>query len=171
MMGRELTAFSSSWRTALLIIGAITFVALGLWMTGFFGEPPASRRWPPAAVHLIGWASIVFFGGGALLGIRRLFDSGVQLRISAHGIEWKPWSEQTIPWAQIRNVSVWQHRRQKAIILTLNDPERYPSSSLLGKLSGFNRALTGGDFAISLTGLDKSFEEAFLAIGDYWPRR
>jgi hypothetical protein len=151
----------------LIILGAIAFVALGAWMIGLFGQPPQSRRWSPAMVHLVGWSSIIFFGTCAAVGIRRDFDSGPQLTISPRGIQWKPWSEDTIPWKEIRDVSVWDFRRQKAIILALRNPERYPSSSLAGKLAGLNRGLTGGDISISLTGLDKSFDEAFTAIREF----
>ncbi|MFL6728970.1 MAG: STM3941 family protein [Sphingomicrobium sp.] len=152
---------------ALIILGAIGFVALGSWMAGLFGEPLPSRRWSPAAVHLIGWSSIVFFGACAVVGIRRALDTGPQLTISAQGIQWRPWSQDTIPWREIRDVSVWEFRRQKAIVLVLYHPEQYPSSSLAGKLASVNRGLTGGDISISLTGLDKSFDEAFAAIGKF----
>jgi hypothetical protein len=163
-MQRELTAYSSPWRMGLILLGAFVFVVLGFWMVGLFGEVPESRRWPAGIAQLVGWASIIFFGFCAVVGIPRMFDKDAQLRISPDGILFKPWSKTTIPWQEIHDVSIWQHRRQKAIVLHLGHPEQYPSSSFLGKLAGMNRALTGGDISISLTGLDKSFDEALTTI-------
>ena len=163
----DLTARSSPWRMALLLLGAVGFIALGLWLTGLFGEPPQSRRWSPAMVHVIGWAAILFFGACAIVGAGRALDSGPQLTISVLGIQWRPWSEDVIPWAEIRDVSVWQFGAQKAIVLQLDNPARFPSRAVLGKLAGANRAMTGGDISISLTGLDKSFDEAFAAIREF----
>ena len=162
-----LTAYSSPWRMALVVLGSIVFVALGLWMVGLFGEVPENRRWSREFVQIFGWISIIFFGLCAIVGTRRALDSDAQLRISASGIYWKPWSEVTIPWHEVREVSGWRYRRQKFILLSLNHPERYPSSSLLGKLAAANRALAGGDISISLVGLDKSFEEAMDAIDEF----
>lgn len=163
-MGDELVAYSSPWRMALLILGAILFVALGLWMVGLFGEVPQSRRWSPEIIWIIGWASILFFGAAAIFGIRRAFDRDIQLRVSDQGIYWKPWSADTIPWHEVRDVGVWEFRKQKTIILCLHHPERYPSRTLLGKLAGANRGFTGGDISISLSGMTKSFDDTFATI-------
>ncbi len=64
-------------------------------------------------------------------------------------------------------MSVWQFGAKKAIVLQLDNPARFPSRTVLGKLAGANRAMTGGDISISLTGLDKSFDEAFAAIREF----
>ena len=167
----ELTARSSPGRSLLLILGSIAFVLGGLWMAGLFGEPPASRRWSPEMVRLIGWVAIIFFGACAILWTRRAFDGDPQLEISGAGIKWKPWSGDTIPWREIGDVSVWRHRGQRAIVLHLVNRERFPSRTLLGRLAGANRALTGGDISILMTGLDASFDQAFAAIRQYWPPR
>ena len=166
-MRQPLTAYSSPWRMALMVFGSVVFVAIGVWMTGLFGEPPESRRWSPGLVQSFGWFSIVFFGACAIVGIRRAVDTDVQLRISEQGIYWTPWSEKTIPWYEIRDVRMWEHRRQRMIILCLTHPERYPSMSLLGKFAALNRGLTGGDIAISLTGTDKSFDEALGTVEEF----
>jgi hypothetical protein len=167
MMKRELTANYSPWRMAFILLGAAVFVVLGFWMIGLFGEVPHNRRWPAEIVQIVGWLSIVFFGACAIIGVPRLFNADLQLRVSEHGIYWKPWSDDTIPWHEIRDVRVWEYRRQKAIVLCLEHPERYPSKSLLGKLAALNRGLMGGDVSISLTGMNRSFGEAFATIQEF----
>jgi hypothetical protein len=99
-----------------------------------------------------------------------LFDTEVQVRINASGIYWKRCSDYTILWSDITNVSVWEFQRQKSIILTLRDPARYLSVESMGKLARANRALTGGDVAITLSGTDGRFDDAMAAIGHYWRR-
>ena len=154
-------ARSSPWRILLLVAGGIAFVALGVWIAGIAGTPPKpGREW-------VGWASIVFFGLCSVFGVRRLFDSSEQLRISGSGIYYKPWAEQVIPWSEITDISVWEFKRQKSLILHLAHPERYPSTTLLGKMARANRMLTGGDVAVSLTGMDRSFAEALAAVESF----
>jgi len=156
-------ARSSPSRLMLIVAGALAFVALGVWLAGILGEPPEpGREW-------IGWVAIIFFGGCALVAAPRLFDSSEQVKISGAGVYAKQWSEQTIPWHEIIDISVWEFRGQRSLILHLANPERYPSSTLLGKMTGVNRALTGGDVAISLTGTDRKFADA-LAGAEYFRR-
>ena len=155
---QSFVARSSPWRLLLLVAGALAFVALGVWIAGIAGPPPKpGREW-------IGWASIIFFGFCGIIGFRRVFDSSEQVKISSFGIYCKQWSEQTIPWSEITDISVWEFKRQKSLILQLAHPERYPSTTLLGKMAAVNRALTGGDVAISLTGMDRSFADALGAV-------
>jgi hypothetical protein len=164
----DFVAKPSKMRIALLILGSAAFVSLGLWMIGVFGTPPENNRYSPTSITLIGWASILFFGFCGAVSCRLFFDSGDQVRINASGIFWKRWSDQTILWSDITDIGVWEHQRQKSIILNLRDPSRYPSSTVMGKLSGANRALTGGDIAITLSGTDGRFDDAMAAIEHFW---
>lgn len=164
---RDFVAYPSRLRIALLILLAVGFVVLGLWMVGRLGPVPTSRRYAPMTVLVTGWAAVVFFGLCALAGVKRLFESGEQVRIGAAGIRWVRWSDQTIPWTEIRDVTVWTYKRQRAIVLHLRDPARFPGRGPLAVLARANRALTGGDIAISLTGTDRSFAQAMAAIADF----
>ena len=146
------------WRLILLFLLSLGFVVGGFWAAGFFGHAPKpGKEW-------IGWLSIVFFGLCSVLIFGRLFDKNDQVRISSLGIYSKQWSEDTIPWSEITNVSVWEFKQQKNIILQLREPERYSSTTLLGKLAKVNRLLTGGDVAINLVGTDSNFNDAMAAI-------
>ncbi len=167
---KDFVANPSKLRIALLILGSAVFVALGFWMIGTFGPPPESQRYGPAFIKIIGWVAIIFFGFCGLAIAKMLFDSDEQVRINALGIYWKRWSSQTIPWSEITDVGVWEYQRQKSIILNLRDPARFPSSTVMGKLAAANRALTGGDIAITLSGTDGRFDEAMAAI-EHFRRR
>lgn len=164
---KEFVAYPSRWRIALLALAAAAFVALGLWMGGAFGSSPVSRRYPPIEIFAIGWVSVLFFGLCGAVAMRKLFETSEQLRIGTAGVRSAAWSDQTIPWSEISDVTTWRYNRQKAIILHLRDPARFPRSGLGSRFSGVNRKLTGGDVAISLIGTDRSFNEAMSAIAHF----
>jgi len=146
-----------------MVLGCFAFVAAGLWIAGVFGEAPEpGREW-------VGWLSAVFFGACGAVACSRLFDDDVQLRISGSGIYYSQWSEQTIPWGAIAEVSVVEFKRHKFLNLHLVRPALYPSTTLSGKMAKANRMLTGGDITINLTGMDCGFDEVFAAI-EYFRR-
>ena len=144
-----------------MLLGSLAFVTAGIWIAGGFGEAPEpGREW-------VGWLSILFFGACGLVIGGRLFDDDVQIRISGSGIYSRQWSEQTIPWGAVTEVSVWRFKRNKFLILHLVRPEHYPPTTFSAKMAKANRTLTGGDIAIDLTGMDCSFDEASVAIEYY----
>lgn len=145
-------------RLLLLAAVSLVFVAAGMWMAGLFGAADHSR------MPLIGWIAIVFFGACAIGWIARLFDRREQLSISAAGIRFLPWSGDTIPWSEIEKVSVWEYKGTKTILLHLVHPWMFPSRTVLGKLAGINKRLTGGDISINVAGLDCGFNQVMAAI-------
>lgn len=163
----DFVAYPSPKRIALLLLLAIGFVALGLWMGGVFGPPPASHRYPPALVFSVAWFCVVFFGLCGVAGVKKLVDGREELRIGPAGIRSTPWSDQTIPWSEVVDVTTWTYRGSKLIILHLRDASRFPGRGLAGLVAGANRALTGGDIAIALTATDRPFDDALAAIARF----
>lgn len=163
----DFVAYSSRWRIAVYGLGAIAFVAIGLWMVGAFGFPPVWRHTPAAVTFLVGWSSVIFFGLCSVVCVKRLFNNREQLRIGLTGVRSALWSDQTISWSEIADVTTWSFRRQTAIILHLRDAKRFPRRGVGAMLASANRMLTGGDVSITLTGTDRGFEEAMSAIGRF----
>lgn len=164
------TARFSKGRTLVMLAGALAFVAAGCWMIGLFGPAPVSARFGPAKTLIAGWAGILFFGLCALIFVRRLINDQPALRITPSGIQAAQWSDDTIPWSQITDVTTWTHRTQTMIVLHLRNPEMFPGRGLAGMLAKANRGLTGGDVAITLTGTNRSLDDALAAIAQYLPR-
>ncbi|WP_162814935.1 STM3941 family protein [Erythrobacter aureus] len=164
------TARSSRWRVLLLAGGALLFVVGGLWIAGVLGEAPTSRRYSADMREVIGWVSVLFFGAVFIALLKQLFDDNTLLTIDARGIRSAQWSDDTIPWSEIVNVSTWSYKGSTSIILHLRNPSSYPGRGLRGWLSGANRALTGGDVAIAMVSSDKSVEETLDAIDFFRPR-
>ena len=164
---RDFIAYNSRWRVAGLILLAVAFVLLGLWMVGAFGAPPSSRRYPAPLTMGIGWLSLVFFGLCGIALAKKFFDAQVQLQIGPSGVRWYPWSDQLVPWSEIQRVTTWSVKRQKFIVLHLRNPERFRGRGLTAIFGSANRRMTGGDICISLTGTNRSLDDAMSAIAHF----
>jgi len=163
----DFLAHTSRWRTTLLALSSAAFVALGLWMAGAFGPVPEFRRYPAIFVSGLGWVSVILFGFFRVVWVKKLFDAPEQLRIGQTGVRSARWSDATIPWSEIIDVTAWSFNGQKAIILHLRDPARFPGRGLTAVFAKTNRSLMRGDIAISLTGTDRRFDEAMAAIARF----
>jgi hypothetical protein len=163
----DFIACNSRPRIAMLVLLSGMFVVGGLWMLGAFGSPPQSHRYPAAVIPAIGWSSLIFFGLCGIAWARKFFDRRVQLQIGPSGVRWHSWSDDLIPWSEVQDVTIWSYRRQKCIVLHLRDPELFPGRGLAAMLAGANRKMTGGDISISLTGTDRTFEDAMAAIESF----
>jgi hypothetical protein len=153
------------FRTGLLLLAALGFVALGLFFVGAFGPVPRpGQEW-------VGWTSIPFFGLCFVVGLPRLFDRRDQIVIDGSGIQWCQWSEATIPWSAIRAIEKREIRRQKFLCLHLEDPGRFPPSTMTGRLGGANRILGFGDIALATTGTNRGFDDLVAAIVRHAPSR
>jgi hypothetical protein len=163
----DFIASNSRYRIVALTLLSVGFVLLGLWLIGAFGPPPASSRYSAPMMTGIGWISLIFFGLCGSVWVAKLLDTRAQLEIGQSGIRWRPWSDQLIPWAAIRDVTTLEVQGQKFIVLHLRDPSRFPGRGLKAALAGVNRRLAGGDIFISLTGTDRAFDDAMDALARF----
>jgi hypothetical protein len=81
-------------------------------------------------VFVVGWVCIVFFGFCGAVAVKRLFDTNEHLRVGSAGVCLRSWSDQSIPWSEIKDVTTWSYKGQKSIILYLRDPSRYPGRGM-----------------------------------------
>lgn len=160
----EFVAYPSRWRLALLFLLSLGFVVVSLGMIGAFGAPWVSPRRSLVVGMGIGWFSLIFSGACVISIGRSLLDTGALLRIGEQGIWWKRWSDVIIPWSEITEVTTWQHKGQKFLILHLRDPAQFPGQGVMGWMGKANRALTGGDIGITMTGTDRRVNEALAAV-------
>lgn len=169
MSDESFVARRSPGRMALMILGAIAFVVLGAWLVGWFGEPPTSRRFGSQAIYWIGWLTIAFFGLTALLGGKMLLNIRDVLVIDEHGLKWRNWSDDHIPWNAVARVEERDQMGQTMFCIHLHDPERYPSTTLLGRVSGLNSAIGFAAITITTVGTDRSSDELRAALARYGP--
>lgn len=167
----DFVAYSSRKKTSLFMLGGLGFVGLGLWMAGVLGSPPSMGRYSGEFIRVIGWVAVVFFGLSLVVSFRRLLSLREVVRIGPAGIRWTQWSDQIIPWHEIVDVTLWTHRGQTVIVLHLQDAESFPGRGLAGLMAPANRLMTGGDISISLTGANRTVDEALSAMAEFKPSR
>ena len=138
------------------------FVVSGLWLEGVIGNP----RRPP---HHSSWPAVVMFGLALIIFTVKLFDTGDKIRIGPAGIKLDAHFGKTIPWAEIDDVTTFQFKSQKYIVLKLRDPELYPKRFNLRLFSRLSKLLTRGDVEIALMVMNKSFDEAMSAMVKFRP--
>jgi len=160
----EFVAYTSRFRLGVMTLVSLIFVFSSLWVEGVFGHLQTT----PSSLHhkneLGIWVGIVFFGLGGLECMRRMFRIREELRVGTAGIRWAAWSDQTIPWSEITDVTTSQGFVQRFINLRLRDPARFPGHGTLGWLAPLNRAMTGGEISVSLSLTNRSFRDAIIAI-------
>lgn len=123
-MDDTLVAGNSRLRYAVLLLGSLGFVAVG----GFIvARVPGAQAW-------IGWASIVFFGGCALIGLRQVFDSRPRIVIDRRGIFDRTLGVGVIPWDDIVGAGLTAIQGNHFVCLELRNPDYW-----LGKLSPWQR--------------------------------
>ena len=142
----------------LLVAGALCFVVGGVWIAGLSGMPPQ-----PGKVW-IGWLLIVFFGACEIAGGFRLFNTGEEMQINSRGVYWRQWSETVIPWHAVERIEEQSVNSQRLLSVYLKNPTFYPSTTILGKLAGANRALGFASLALNTMGTDQKFDEMVDAV-------
>jgi hypothetical protein len=148
VIGQTFIARSSPWRLALLALGAGAFVAAGLFLAGIFGPPPR----PVVAQRLGDWLCGAYMPKG-LCGVKVLRRPGSKARCRRPHVRRAESMNGAFAvgsgrsqWTAIIDVTIWvvSSARSRSFAIYRN-PDRIPSTKLLGKLAGANRARTGGE--------------------------
>lgn len=161
----------SKTKLLLLLLGSLTFVALGLW---FVIAPPTINnhfRGNPTKIAIVGYASIIFFGLCAFAFIRKFSTKGPGLIIDDKGLSDNSSgvSGGQILWSDISNISVIEIHRQKIIMLQVNNPKDYinrQTSKFKKKMMEMNYNMYGSPLSITSNGLKISFDELHRLLLD-----
>jgi hypothetical protein len=125
-----------------------------------FDLPAGTNKWmaiPIAAIFLpIQWAAA-----------RALLDRRDRLVADASGIMWRPWSEDVIPWEEIRAVRPVTVFGRRFVSLDLHHPERYPATTGLKWTAWANRKAGYGDVSIQTDGTDTDQAELAQVIAQF----
>ena len=166
----------SKRKLLLLVIGAMVFVTLGIWLYQL--DPAwieAQRRFNnPLLVHGVGIVSVVFFGFCGAVGIRKLFDSKPGLVLGATGIvdNSSGVSAGLIPWSDIQGFGIHEIQKQKMLIIKLADPQKYVQvgGSMKQALNRMNLKMCGSPIAISANSLKIDFSELVSLCNSYYAK-
>lgn len=173
-MDKQIEIPLSKVKMTLLFIGALGFVAIGLW---FMISPPEShsnRRIllsNPIFLFFIGAISVLFFGVCALFICKKLFDKKPGLIINEKGItdNSSALSLGLVLWVDIEGIKTVSANNQKFIILTLNNPQDYLGkvrNSLKAKSLKVNYKWYGSPICISANSLQINHQELHKLLLD-----
>ena len=169
--GQTIEIALSKKKIFFMLMGALAFVAIGLW---FVISPPtiSNSYWGnPTKIAIAGYASIVFFGLCAFVLIKKLPDNKPGLIIDQTGLtdNSSGVSAGQILWTDIENISVIEIHSQKLIMLQVTNPQDYidkQTSSFKRKMMQLNYKMYGTPLSITSNGLKISFDELLSTLTD-----
>ncbi|MDD3739254.1 MAG: hypothetical protein PHP31_08190 [Lentimicrobiaceae bacterium] len=167
--------YSSKKKSLILLIGSITFVTLGIWL---LTETDSLTGWGarnPIFTQGIGIASILFFGFGIFVGIKRLIKSEIVLIIDSKGLNVNPKKSLTefIKWSDIKGFEEIKILSTRIVIIRVKNSEHWLDKETSGfrrKLMLFNISNYNSPFNIAASGLDISSNKLIETLNNYYNR-
>ena len=167
--------YTSKKKSILILLGSIVFVAIGgllvmdpeRFVTLLFRNPDIIR--------IVGIASILFFGFGTFVGIKRLIKSEIALIIDTKGLNVNPKKSLTefIEWKDILGFKELKIQSQRIIIIGVKKPEHWiekETSTIRKKLMRFNMNNYDSPFNIAAAGLDIGYDELNIELNRYFEK-
>lgn len=99
----EMAIQLSKKKWLLITAGSALFVILGFWLLTLDLEAVKSLRSNSIEVHVVGWASVIFFGLCGIVGLTKLLDKKPALQFTKMGVidNASGVSAGLIPWSDI----------------------------------------------------------------------
>jgi len=169
--GQQIEIQLSKIKLLLMLVGSLTAVALGIWLAI---NPPTNHhyhRFSPTTILIAGYASIIFFGIGIFVFIRKLLDKRPGLIINDLGLNDNSSGVAggQILWSDISDISILKIHRQKFIQLKVKNPDEYinrQTNTLKRKMMEMNFKMYGSPLSITSNGLKISFDELHKLLVD-----
>jgi hypothetical protein len=167
--------YSSKKKSLLLLIGSIVFVVLGFWLLLEADNMTGWRERNPIFTRGIGIASILFFGLGIFIGIKRLIKSEIALIIDSKGVNVNPKKSMTefIKWGEINGFEEIKIQSTRIVIIGVKNPAYWLEKETSGfrrKLMQFNINNYNSPFNIAASGLDISSDKLIETLNNYYNR-
>lgn len=167
--------YSSKKKSLMLLIGSVVFVALGFWLLLKIDNLTGWRARNPIFTQGIGIASILFFGLGIFIGIKRLINSEIALIINSEGLNLNPKKSSTefIKWSEIKGFEEIKIQNTRIVIIRVKNPEYWLGKETSGfrrKLMQFNISNYNSPFNIAAAGLDINSDKLIETLNIYFGR-
>jgi hypothetical protein len=167
--------YSSKKKSLLLLIFSVAFVAIGVWLLLEAENLTGWRARNPIFTRGMGIASIIFFGLGIFVGIKRLIKSEIALIIDAKGLNANPKKSLTeyILWSDINGFEEIKIQSTRIVIIGVKNPEHWldkEKSAFRRKLMQFNINNYNSPFTIATSGLDISSDKLIETLNKYHGR-
>ena len=152
-------------KTVVLVLGSLAFAGIAIAMLIWVELTPFQR--------LVMWIGAFFFSLCAVGWLWRfVMHRGAVVTINTRGIRDIRIAKEFIPWDQVLDISIWQHERQKFVVLRV-DPAYEAHLSLTKTVrwgKSANSALGMNGFAVAPHGLETDFRTLLETCLDFWRR-
>lgn len=162
---------ASKFKTFLLLLGGLAFVAVGVWLL-YYTQHTAKTQWDIIQAYAVGLLSIGFFGPITLLILHALFAKGYGVTLNQQGITIKTnvlMQTMHIPWQDITEFKAFQVERTKLIAIHVNNPETYLThgNAISRYLMRMGHKMYGTPISIASVGLKISHDELLERLDDF----
>ena len=164
-------------KLVLLILGSLAFVVAGVWLLSLDAAGIRSGRGfrfffnDPTVVYVAGLASILFFGGCGVYGVRKMFDKKPGLVLNSSGVvdNASGVAAGFIPWSEVIGSGVVEIQKQKMLVIGVRDPQQYidRGGALRRAMNRANYGMTGSPVAIPSVTLKMDFCELVSLFNRY----
>lgn len=146
---------------------------MGVWLLLEADTLTGPRVRNPNLIRGIGIASILFFGLGIFVSIKRLIKSEIALIIDPLGLNLNPKKSPSvfIEWNEILGFEEIKIQTTRIVIISLKDPESWlerESNAIKKKLMQFNLNNYNSPFNIAASALDISSVELIEKLNSYF---
>ncbi len=169
----QVEIYTSKKKSILMLIGSIIFIALGIWMLINANNFTGWKARNPILTQGIGVISIIFFGFGIFVGIKRLIKTELALIIDSKGLNVNPKKSlsEYIEWKDILGFREIKIKSTRIIIIRVKNPDQWiekEKSFFRRKLMQFNLNYYDSPFNISAAGLDIRYKELKDKLNSYF---
>jgi hypothetical protein len=166
--GERIVIPSSKLKLVLISMGALLFVASGIWL---FAIADAQGRYAATYVKGVSVLGIVFFGVCGLYGLFKLLDRAPGLVLDREGIidNSSALAAGRVAWREIRNIQAVTIKGQRFLALLVNDPEKYldRGNVLVRLFVKMNHNMYGTPILIGSHSLAVKFDDLEKQIEDF----
>jgi len=160
----KIEIYTSKKKSFLLLICSIVFVVIGIWLVIEADNLTGWKARNPLLTRGIGMASIIFFGLGTFVGIKRLLKSELALIIDENGLNLSPKKSlsEFIKWNDIVSFEEIKIHSTRILIVHVKNSQYWlakETNSIKKKLMQFNINTYDSPFNIASSGLDISSAE------------
>ena len=157
------------------MIGSLVFVGLGFWLLFNAYNMASWKSNYPDFTRGIGVASILFFGLGVFIFIKRLIESEIAIIIDPQGVNLNPKKSlnEFIQWSDIHGFKEIKIQSTRIIVVAVNNPEYWldkETSAFKKKLMQFNIRNYNSPFNITAAGLEISSDKLIETLNNYFKR-
>lgn len=158
-----------------MILGSIIFVVLGIWLFMNADNFTGWKARNPIFIKGIGVISILFFGFGIFVGIKRLIKSELALIVDSRGLNVNPKKSlsEYIEWKDILGFREIKIQSARIIIIGVKNPDHWietETNLIRRKLMQFNLNNYDSPFNIAVAGLDISYKELNDKLNSYFEK-